>query len=201
MISLPSRLLCPLKPSTSPFLSFVKLPITHPLTLPPPLLSSSILSQYEASGLQAAGVFNGDGEVRLLRDQHLAYVMRGLRYLGPGFICLDASRPWLCYWMLHSIDLLTGLEPKGDAAHTDADAELLTHVMATMASCQNTSGGFGGGPQQLSHCAPTYAAVLALLIVGTEAAYQVIDRPALYRWFLARKHPSGGFCMHDDGYV
>lgn len=128
--------------------------------------------------------------------------MRGLRYLGPGFICLDASRPWLCYWMLHSIDLLKGLEaPTDDAAHADADAELLMHVMTTMASCQNAGGGFGGGPQQLSHCAPTYAAVLALLIVGTEAAYRVIDRPALYRWFLARKHPSGGFCMHDDGYV
>lgn len=186
--------------SASPPLS--KLSVTHPLTLTLSPPSRSLpLSQYEASGLQAAGVFNDDGEVRLLREQHLIYVMRGLRYLGPGFICLDASRPWLCYWMLHSIDLLKGLEAKGEAAHADADAELLTHVMTTMAFCQNIGGGFGGGPQQLSHCAPTYAAVLALLIVGTEEAYRVIDRPALYRWFLARKHPSGGFCMHDDGYV
>lgn len=167
-----------------------------------PFLSRSLpLSQHEASGLQAAGFFNDDGEVRLLRKQHLDYVMRGLRYLGPGFICLDASRPWLCYWMLHSIDLLKGLETTGEAAHADVDTELLRHVMTTMASCQNVGGGFGGGTQQLSHCAPTYAAVLALLIVGTEEAYRIIDRPALYRWFLARKHPSGGFCMHDDGYV
>ncbi|KAM3575907.1 hypothetical protein VYU27_002242 [Nannochloropsis oceanica] len=165
------------------------------------LRSLEKLDEHEASGLQAAGFFNDDGEVRLLRKQHLDYVMRGLRYLGPGFICLDASRPWLCYWMLHSIDLLKGLETTGEAAHADVDTELLRHVMTTMASCQNVGGGFGGGTQQLSHCAPTYAAVLALLIVGTEEAYRIIDRPALYRWFLARKHPSGGFCMHDDGEV
>jgi prenyltransferase beta subunit len=47
---------------------------------------------------------------------------------------------------------------------------------ATLQSLQNPTGGFGGGYQQLSHGAPTYAAVLALMIVGTEAAYKAIDR-------------------------
>lgn len=47
---------------------------------------------------------------------------------------------------------------------------------ATLEGLQNPTGGFGGGFQQLSHCAPTYAAVLALAIVGTEAAYRAIDR-------------------------
>lgn len=153
--------------------------------------------QHEAQVLKEAGVFNEDDEVRLMREKHIAYVLKGLRYLGPGFICLDASRPWLSYWMLHSLDLLRGVEPRpGD------DGELLRHVVATLASCQNAEeGGFGGGPQQLSHCAPTYAGVLSLMVVGTEAAYAAIDRRALYRWFMARKHPSGGFCMHDDGEV
>lgn len=39
-------------------------------------------------------------------------------------------------------------------------------------------GGFGGGPGQLAHLAPTYAAVNALAIVGTEEAYGIIDRLA-----------------------
>lgn len=47
---------------------------------------------------------------------------------------------------------------------------------ATLEGLQNPTGGFGGGFRQLSHCAPTYAAVLALVIVGTEAAYRAIDR-------------------------
>ena len=33
-----------------------------------------------------------------------------------------------------------------------------------------------GGPYQMPHLAPTYAAVLALCSLGTEEAYQAIDR-------------------------
>lgn len=47
---------------------------------------------------------------------------------------------------------------------------------ATLAGLQNPTGGFGGGFGQLSHGAPTYAAVLALAVVGTETAYRAIDR-------------------------
>lgn len=39
--------------------------------------------------------------------------------------------------------------------------------------CQNTGGGYGGGPLQYSHLAPTYASINALVILG---AYESIDR-------------------------
>lgn len=26
--------------------------------------------------------------------------------MGSGYQSLDASRPWLCYWILHGLDLL-----------------------------------------------------------------------------------------------
>ena len=42
--------------------------------------------------------------------------------------------------------------------------------------CQNSTGGFGGGPFQFSHLAPTYAAVNALVILQSEDAYKVINR-------------------------
>lgn len=42
--------------------------------------------------------------------------------------------------------------------------------------CQSPEGGFGGGPGQYPHLAPTYAAVNALCIIGTEEAYDVINR-------------------------
>ena len=37
---------------------------------------------------------------------HVAYLEKGLASLPGGFASLDASRPWLCYWMLHSLALL-----------------------------------------------------------------------------------------------
>uniref|UniRef100_A0A4W5N2T0 Prenyltransferase alpha-alpha toroid domain-containing protein n=1 Tax=Hucho hucho TaxID=62062 RepID=A0A4W5N2T0_9TELE len=42
----------------------------------------------------------------LLRDQHYQYLKKGLRHLSDAYECLDASRPWLCYWILHSLELL-----------------------------------------------------------------------------------------------
>lgn len=49
-------------------------------------------------------------------------------------------------------------------------------VCKFLARCQNPTGGFGGGPGQHAHLAPTYAAVNALCILGTEEAYNVINR-------------------------
>uniref|UniRef100_A0A8C2KAA0 Farnesyltransferase, CAAX box, beta n=1 Tax=Cyprinus carpio TaxID=7962 RepID=A0A8C2KAA0_CYPCA len=42
----------------------------------------------------------------LLREQHYHYLKKGLRHLSDAYECLDASRPWLCYWILHSLELL-----------------------------------------------------------------------------------------------
>lgn len=49
-------------------------------------------------------------------------------------------------------------------------------VCQFLARCQSPTGGFAGGPGQHAHLAPTYAAVNALCIIGTEEAYGVIDR-------------------------
>ena len=105
---------------------------------------------------------------------------------------LDASRPWLVYWMLHSLSLLNGLHTKDSTS----DNELFHRVVSTlsrMARKETNVGGYGGGPQQLPHCAPTYAAVLALLTVGTEEAYESIDRGRVYRFFMSMKEKNGVF--------
>jgi len=78
-----------------------------------------------------------------------------------------------------------------------------------MLACQCPNGGFGGGNQQLAHCAPTYAACLALVILGDtrdsdvrEQAYAAVHRHLLYAWFYSLKDPAtGAFRMHHDGEV
>jgi len=65
--------------------------------------------------------------------------------------------------------------------------------------CQHESGGFSGGPQQLPHLAPTYAAVCALCIIGTEEAFMVINRESLYTFLVSLRLPNGSFRMHKYG--
>lgn len=65
-----------------------------------------------------------------------------------------------------------------------------------------TGGGYGGGPMQLGHTATTYASCLSLAVIGTPEALDLVDRQALYRFFMERKHATtGGFSAHDGGYV
>ncbi|KAM7156135.1 protein farnesyltransferase subunit beta isoform 3-T3 [Molossus nigricans] len=127
----------------------------------------------------------------LQREKHFHYLKRGLRQLTDAYECLDASRPWLCYWVLHSLELLD--EPIPQTVATD--------VCHFLELCQSPDGGFGGGPGQYPHLAPTYAAVNALCIIGTEEAYDVIDREKLLQYLYSLKQPDGSFLMHVGGEV
>ncbi|KAK1160470.1 protein farnesyltransferase subunit beta-like [Acipenser oxyrinchus oxyrinchus] len=127
----------------------------------------------------------------LQREQHYIYLKRGLRHLSDAYECLDASRPWLCYWILHSLELLDESVPSSVASD----------VCKFLARCQSPSGGFAGGPGQHPHLAPTYAAVNALCIIGTEEAYNVIDRQKLLDFLYSLKQADGSFIMHVGGEV
>ncbi len=57
--------------------------------------------------------------------------------------------------------------------------QLHADVISFLRSCQAASGGFGGGPSQLPHLAPTYAATAALVTVGGAEALDVVNRAAM----------------------
>ncbi|XP_048230181.1 protein farnesyltransferase subunit beta isoform X2 [Ricinus communis] len=100
-------------------------------------------------------------------------------------------RPWLCYWILHSIALL------GESI----DYELENNAIDFLNRCQDPNGGFGGGPGQLPHLATTYAAVNSLVTLGGPRALSSINRGKLYTFLRRMKDPSGPFRMHDAGEI
>jgi len=126
----------------------------------------------------------------LNRERHVSFLLRGLKRLSESYECLDASRPWLCYWIVHSLALLENLPSE----------ETLQHVVEFLGRCQHPEGGFSGGPGQLPHLAPTYAAVNALCTIGTDEALAVIDRKGLAKFIRTMRDPeSGGFRLEATG--
>ncbi|XP_058805453.1 protein farnesyltransferase subunit beta [Phymastichus coffea] len=122
---------------------------------------------------------------------HISYLKQSLTFLSKGYECLDCSRAWLCYWILHSLHILGArLEDKE-----------YSQIVDFLARCQTSEGGFGGGPGQYPHLAATYAAVNALCIIGTKEAYDVINRNGLYEFLKSVRNPNGSFCLHVDGEV
>ncbi|XP_057464122.1 protein farnesyltransferase subunit beta-like isoform X1 [Actinidia eriantha] len=124
-------------------------------------------------------------------DKHMEYLTKGLKQLGPSFVVLDANRPWICYWILHSIALL------GESVDTDLEENAIDFLNR----CQHPDGGYGGGPGQLPHLATTYAAVNSLITLGGHRSLSSINRCKIYAFLLRMKHASGGFRMHDGGEI
>ena len=129
----------------------------------------------------------------LKREKTLAFLRKGLKELSEGYECLDASRPWLVYWIVHSIELLGELD---SISEDDKSA-----IVKFLGNCQDPDGGYAGGPSQVAHLAPTYAAVNTLVIIGTEEAYNVTNREKLVAWLDKLRNEDGSFTMHVDGEV
>ena len=137
--------------------------------------------------------FHPEKSFTLNKQIHIDFLkMALLEPLRPSFISLEASRPWIIYWVLHALDLL--------GARALILSEFHESVPSFLSCCQSPTGGFGGGPHQIPHLATTYAAVSALVCVGTERALSVIDRHMMKRFILSLKdESSGGFRMHENG--
>ncbi|KAK9756150.1 hypothetical protein RND81_01G076900 [Saponaria officinalis] len=127
--------------------------------------------------------------LEIARDSHAEYLINGLRRLPASFCVLDANRPWLCYWILHSLALL----------NESIDDVLENNVVDFLSKCQDPHGGYGGGPGQMPHLATTYAAVNSLVTLGGNKALSSIHRDTLYTFLLRMKDPNGSFRMHEKG--
>lgn len=122
---------------------------------------------------------------------HVPWLLGALRDLPSCFSGLDASRPWFVYWISHTLDVLGSFD-------TDFWAP---KVGSFIEHCAHPGGGFAGGPMQLSHLAPTYAAIAAIITAGDERAYRVVDRAKVYSFLMSMKVPEGGFRMHALGEI
>ncbi|EGG03764.1 uncharacterized protein MELLADRAFT_26531, partial [Melampsora larici-populina 98AG31] len=132
------------------------------------------------------------------RSAHMKYLIPSLGHLGARLTSLDASRPWLMYWILNSFSILNlGLNP------TDRQ-----RAIDTILSFQHPDGGFGGGPDQLAHLAPTFSSISTLTSLLGEANPELIKETwsrvkikKMYEWMISLKQTDGSFLMHKDGEI
>ncbi|XP_073999149.1 farnesyl transferase beta subunit isoform X2 [Rhodnius prolixus] len=127
----------------------------------------------------------------LKRSLHIGYLLNTLKNLPQSFEVMDSSRTWIVYWTLHSLALL----------NHELDASMKTAVINFLNSCQHAEGGFGGGPGQDAHLAPTYAAVNALCIIGSDEALSIINVKTMTNFLQRMRVGDGSFYMHTDGEI
>lgn len=144
-------------------------------------------------------VVNGQLKLEILVSKHISYLQRSLNGLKSSFTGLDASQTWLMYWTFNALAILDSpieITPPSPTATYSCIVMPAEDVLQRQHSFKYPQGGFGGGPNQLAHLAPTYSAIQACLLAKT---YDVIDRQSLRNYIQSMKLPDGSFRMHDGG--
>lgn len=124
----------------------------------------------------------------LQRDLHIKFLRSHLGKLPSGFVSLDASRPWLCYWSLNALALLS-----------EDISDLKEKANNTISMCLSPTGGIGGNFGYEAHLAATYAGTNTLALTADEETLSKIDTQKFYDWLIKLKQPDGGFAMHIGG--
>ncbi|CCC68666.1 hypothetical protein NCAS_0B05820 [Naumovozyma castellii] len=109
--------------------------------------------------------------------------------LPPQLTPLDASQPWMLYWISNS---LKALNPEW---LTDDFKRSLAQKLFKLVESDNSCGGpFGGGVGQLPHMAGSFAAINSLVVCDNiDGCWDKVDRKAIYKWLMELKQPDGGF--------
>lgn len=176
--------------STIPRMFTSKPPILDMLSTPSSYVQDETVQEClpYLTGYELQGDLNACGIPHLDRPRHIAFLQKQLGMLPGAFKSADASRPWIFYWCLAGMDLL------GEDV-----TPFRQKLIETLLHMQSPAGGFSSGFGQMAHLAPTYAALLALTLVGGEEAYEMVDRKAMWRWLCSLKRPDGGFQMAVGG--
>ncbi|SPJ11190.1 farnesyltransferase beta subunit, putative [Plasmodium sp. DRC-Itaito] len=118
-------------------------------------------------------------------------------------ISLEASKPWIFYWCIHSIHILYNtfeIEEKIGKATFDYIKKC---IFLYLNKIKNNDGGFGGGLNQYTHIATTYAAVCVFIYLHDEENnfLSFLDKKKLHSYILKLKCKDGSFRVHINGEI
>lgn len=122
----------------------------------------------------------------LEKEFHQMYLESCLHHkLPPQMAALDASQPWVLYWLANSLKILNKNLLNDDMKYRIAEK---------LFAISPDGGPFGGGIGQLPHLASNYAAICALSLCDNVGnCWDKINVAAIYRWLLSLKQEDGSF--------
>lgn len=130
--------------------------------------------------------------VSFLNEEHICFLSKCAKGLNGTSTSIDSIKPWFVFWLVNSLSILDSFDTLDDA--------FSEKMICFFKYVQNKkTGGYGGGYLQDSHNATTFASICSLLSLGTEDAYNSIDRNLLYKYFMSMKNRNGSFSVCEGG--
>ncbi|SCU90420.1 LAMI_0E01992g1_1 [Lachancea mirantina] len=122
----------------------------------------------------------------LMADFHERYLLWAFSdMLPPQMKALEASQPWIIYWIANSLKVMCP-----GSLTTDTQRRICQKLL----KIAEPDGLFAGGQGQLPNLLCTYASIAALALCdNVDDCWEQIDRKAIYNWLMKLKTPDGGF--------
>ena len=109
--------------------------------------------------------------------------MKSMIKQSRGMVGQDGGQPWFLFWNSQSLELLA--QP-----NLRLDGEMKERCVDYLRQCHNSDeeGGFRGAPYIASHVASSYAAIIAIVNIGTKEAYDLVDLLQMKKYLLSVKN-------------
>ncbi|CAD2105221.1 protein farnesyltransferase subunit beta, putative [Plasmodium vinckei] len=124
-----------------------------------------------------------------------------LKNLSLSF--LEASKPWIFYWCIHTIYILYNDFEIEQKLCKDTFSTIKKNVFYYLNKIKNKNDGFGGGLNQYTHITTTYAAICVFIYLNDDENdfLGFIDKKKLHSYILQLKCKDGSFRLHKDGEI
>lgn len=154
--------------------------------------SSNTTELQGSTEIQILQEYQNVGHLSFRSRVHLHYILSSFeRKLPSGYAVLEATHPWMVFWLLNAYNLIV------DKLNDKPAVELINEKIKTCIVNKGL-GGIAGGKNQVGHVAATYAAVLTMVSTKNYSLLKEI-KDNLYTWFVLLKREDGSFEMHRNG--
>lgn len=127
-------------------------------------------------------------DCKLLIEPHINFVKQIYSKHSSAGIKQETFSIWSPTYVLFVLRVLGY-----DKDHSDEFSEICEKTRLYMERRKAFRGGISGLTYDNPHLVSNYSAIMTLALIGTDSAYEVIDRAAMYEALLALKYEDGSF--------
>uniref|UniRef100_A0A8C9GE34 Protein farnesyltransferase subunit beta n=1 Tax=Piliocolobus tephrosceles TaxID=591936 RepID=A0A8C9GE34_9PRIM len=142
--------------------------------------------------------------LQLEKEKHFKFCMNIFFFKNLKLNALEASKPWIFYWCIHSIHILYNefeIEKKINKSTFSYIKKCIIYYLNKIQNDKKDA--FGGGLNQYTHIATTYAAVCVFIYLHDEENnfLSFLDKKKIYTYILKLKCKNGCFRVHKNGEI
>ena len=120
-------------------------------------------------------------DVELRSNEILSFSSKMINKIPKGYTTLDSGMPWFAYWVLNIFNMYSNNK-------IELSSNIKSQFLEYLKTLQHPEGGFVGYPYGKPHLISNYAAILAIMSLNNEEAYQIIDREKMRKYLKSMKN-------------